>query len=78
METFTLGEARSAVTAQLWTADAISCLRSRGKVKVLVIGIDNAEDYQAAACLGIDAVLVDSPHRIKEVKQHLVQPLLCR
>lgn len=77
VEAFTLGEARSKVDARLWTPAAVDCLQSRGKVRMLAIGINTAEDYQAAACLKMDAVLVDSPRAMREVKQRLERPLRC-
>ncbi|WDG53641.1 glycerophosphodiester phosphodiesterase family protein [Pseudomonas chlororaphis] len=77
VETFTLGEARSKVDARLWTPAAVDCFQSRGKVRMLAIGINTAEDYQAAACLKMDAVLVDSPRAMREVKQRLERPLRC-
>ncbi|WP_244816510.1 glycerophosphodiester phosphodiesterase family protein [Caballeronia sp. Lep1P3] len=67
-ETFTLGEARSPVTAQLWTHEALACFRTHGDVHVMAIGIDDAADYRAAACLGIDAVLADSPRKLQAIK----------
>ncbi|PMY39687.1 glycerophosphodiester phosphodiesterase [Pseudomonas sp. GW456-L14] len=77
VEAFTLGEARSKVDARLWTPAAVDCLQSRGKVRMLAIGINTVEDYQAAACLKMDAVLVDSPRAMREVKQRLERPLRC-
>ncbi|MDR5857796.1 glycerophosphodiester phosphodiesterase family protein [Caballeronia sp. LZ062] len=77
VETFTLGEARSPVTAKLWTPAALACFRARGETHVLAIGIDNAEDYRAAACLGIDAVLADSPRNMQAIKASIAQPLQC-
>ncbi|MDR5762875.1 glycerophosphodiester phosphodiesterase family protein [Caballeronia sp. LZ035] len=71
VETFTLGEARTAVTAKLWTHDAVRCFAERGKTRIVAIGIDTADDYRAAACLGIDAVLVDSPSKMSAVKAAL-------
>lgn len=77
VETFTLGEARSPVNAKLWTAPAIDCFQSKGKVHILAIGINSEEDYRAAACRNIDAVLVDSPRTMRGVKQRLEWPLRC-
>lgn len=45
---------------------------------MLAIGINTAEDYQAATCLKMDAVLVDSPRAMGEMKQRLERPLPCR
>jgi glycerophosphoryl diester phosphodiesterase len=77
VETFTLGEARSPVTAKLWTPQAIDCFQSKGKLSMLAIGINSKDDYRAAACLKIDAVLVDSPRTMRDIKQRLERPLLC-
>jgi glycerophosphoryl diester phosphodiesterase len=77
VETFTLGEARSPVNAKLWTPPAINCFQSKGKVNILAIGINSDDDYRAAACLKIDAVLVDSPRAMRDVKQRLEWPLQC-
>jgi glycerophosphoryl diester phosphodiesterase len=76
VETFTLGEARSAVTATLWTPEAVKCFHDEGKTRIVAIGIDTADDYRAAACLGIDAVLVDSPLKMHAIKAAL-PPLQC-
>jgi glycerophosphoryl diester phosphodiesterase len=76
-ETFTLGEARSPVTAKLWTPDAVACFQSQGATHIVAIGIDNAQDYRAAACLGIDAVLIDSPQHMQSIKANLPMPLQC-
>lgn len=77
VETFTLGEARSPVTATLWTPDAVKCFRTEGHAPILAIGIDNADDYRAAACLGIDAVLADSPRKLQSIKAGIALPLQC-
>ncbi|AZE48751.1 Glycerophosphoryl diester phosphodiesterase [Pseudomonas chlororaphis] len=50
---------------------------SRDKVRMLAIGVNTAEDYQAAACLKMDAVLVDSPRAMRDMKQRLERPLRC-
>lgn len=78
VETFTLGEARSAVNAKLWTPQAVDCFRSQGESSILAIGVNNDDDYRAAACLKINAVLVDSPREMEAVKQRLERPLRCR
>lgn len=77
VETFTLGEARSPVNALLWTPASIGCFRSKGEVTIVGIGIDSAEDYRAAACLGIDAVLANSPQNMRAIKEGLKTPLHC-
>ncbi|BAN25792.1 glycerophosphodiester phosphodiesterase family protein [Caballeronia insecticola] len=77
VETFTLGEARSAVTAKLWTPQAVKCFRANGKTPIVAIGVNNADDYRAAACLGIDAVLADSPRTMSAIKAAIERPLDC-
>jgi glycerophosphoryl diester phosphodiesterase len=77
VETFTLGEARSPVTAKLWTPDAVACFHKNGKTKILAIGIDDAEGYRAAACTGVDAVLADSPRTMRAIRAGMPQPLAC-
>ncbi|WP_061169592.1 glycerophosphodiester phosphodiesterase family protein [Caballeronia hypogeia] len=77
VETFTLGEARSAVSATLWTPEAVKCFRTNGKTPIVAIGIDRAEDYRAAACLGIDAVLADSPRKLHAIRSGIALPLQC-
>ncbi|SAL01498.1 hydrolase [Caballeronia calidae] len=77
VETFTLGEARSAVTARLWTPEAVKCFRTNADVRILAIGIDNADDYRAAACLGVNAVLADSPQKMRAIRASMAQPLQC-
>lgn len=63
-EQFTLGkgitELRN-VLARTWSKSAVACFRTNPHVKILAIAINNVEDYRAMACLGVDAVLVDSP-----------------
>lgn len=77
VETFTLGEARSPVNAKLWTTQSVGCAQSKGKVNILAIGINSDDDYRAAACLNLDAVMVDSPLAMRGVRQRLEQPLRC-
>ncbi|MGQ5524179.1 glycerophosphodiester phosphodiesterase family protein [Chitinimonas sp. PSY-7] len=77
VESFTLGEGRSPVNARLWTPAAVDCFNTTGKVNILAIGINSAEDYQAAACLGIDAVLADSPQKMQAIKKRLSSAMDC-
>lgn len=66
-ERYTLGEGVTELAdAQLWTPQAISCFRSlqspsQVQVRLLWIGVASAADFQQAAALGVDAVLLDSP-----------------
>ncbi|WP_422416832.1 glycerophosphodiester phosphodiesterase family protein [Pseudomonas sp. GZD-222] len=75
VETFTLGAGRSPVNAKLWTPQAIDCFQSKGKTNILAIGINSDEDYRMAAYLKIDAVLVDSPKKGREMKQRIERSL---
>ncbi|MCW8205624.1 glycerophosphodiester phosphodiesterase [Verminephrobacter aporrectodeae subsp. tuberculatae] len=68
IEKFTLGEGTSNVNATLWTPATLACFRARSRVKILAISINNEDDYRAAACLGIDAVLVDSPAQFAKIR----------
>jgi glycerophosphoryl diester phosphodiesterase len=77
-ESFTLGTARSAVSAKLWTPASIKCFRSKGQVNIVAIGINNADDYRAAACLSIDAVVADSPRKMSAIRSDTPTPLQCR
>lgn len=75
-EQFTLGEGRSIVQGQMWTPATIACFRRLAPVKILAISINNVADYRAAACLGVDAVLTDSPQKLTVVKDR-AEPLVC-
>lgn len=77
VETFTLGEGLSTVTAKLWTPFAVKCVRSKGAVNIVAIGVNGAEDYHAAACLGVNAVLSDSPRDMTSIRARTVRPLNC-
>jgi glycerophosphoryl diester phosphodiesterase len=77
VETFTLGEARSPVTAKLWTPESVACFRAQGKTPIMAIGVNNVDDYRAAACLGIDAVLADSPQAMQAIRAGMRTPLAC-
>ncbi|SAL73088.1 hydrolase [Caballeronia peredens] len=77
VERFTLGEARSAVTAKPWTPEAIRCFRTNGETPIVANGVDSADDYRAAACLGITAVLADSPRKMRAIRASTALPLQC-
>lgn len=68
VEKFTLGEGTSNVNATLWTPATLACFRARSHVRVLAIAINNEDDYRAAACLGINAALVDSPAQFARIR----------
>nr|WP_232786561.1 glycerophosphodiester phosphodiesterase family protein [Achromobacter sp. DH1f] len=68
-EKFTLGEGRSEIDATLWSPESVACFRQRSpQVRIVAIAVNNAADYQAAACLGVDAVLADSPARMAAIR----------
>ncbi|MGF6780651.1 glycerophosphodiester phosphodiesterase family protein [Paraburkholderia sp. GAS334] len=67
-EKFTLGEGISKVNATMWSGSTVACFRQRPGVRIVVIAVNSAEDYRAAACLGIDAVLADSPAQMERVR----------
>jgi glycerophosphoryl diester phosphodiesterase len=70
-ETFTLGEGRSDVNATLWTPATVACFRQQPDVRIVAIAVNNADDYRAMACLGVDAVLSDSPMRMSAIRAAL-------
>ncbi len=79
-EKFTLGEGRSEIDATLWTPESVACFRQNAKdARILVIGVNDATDYWTAACLGIDAVLTDSPRQMAIIRRNLAQqiPMHC-
>ncbi|MFL9905069.1 glycerophosphodiester phosphodiesterase family protein [Paraburkholderia sp. RL17-337-BIB-A] len=77
VEKFTLGEGRSEVQATLWTPTTVACFRQKPDVRIVAIAVNNAADYRTAACLGIDAVLADSPQRMAAIKASMAMPLRC-
>jgi glycerophosphoryl diester phosphodiesterase len=77
VEKFTLGEGRSEVNATLWTPATVACFRQRPDVRIVAIAVNNADDYRAAACLGIDAVLSDSPEKMTAIRAGIGLPLRC-
>jgi glycerophosphoryl diester phosphodiesterase len=77
VEQFTLGEGRSPVRATLWTPATVACTRRRAHVFIVAIGVNDEDDYRAAACLDIDAVLADSPRQMRAIRAGLSLPLQC-
>lgn len=77
VEQFTLGEGRSDVQATLWTPATVACFRQKPDVRIVAIAVNNADDYRRAACLGIDAVLADSPTKMAAVRGGIALPLQC-
>lgn len=78
VERFTLGEGRSTVNgATLWSAAAVQCFRTHPDVHIVAIAVNNAADYKAAACAGVDAVLADSPKLMAPVRESLRRGYTC-
>ncbi|WNC90143.1 glycerophosphodiester phosphodiesterase family protein [Paraburkholderia sp. FT54] len=77
VEKFTLGEGRSDVQATLWTPAAVACFRQKPDVQIVAIAVNDADDYRTAACLGIDAVLADSPAKMAAIRNGIALPLRC-
>ncbi|AKM31724.1 glycerophosphodiester phosphodiesterase [Pandoraea faecigallinarum] len=65
VERFTLGEGTSTVVANWWTPAAVRCFKSRGDVHLVAFGIETPQDFDAASQLGFDAVMTDSPARLR-------------
>lgn len=77
VETFTLGEGRSNVQATLWTPATVACFRQKPDVRIVAIGVNDPDDYRMAACLGLDAVLADSPSKMDAIRDQMALPLKC-
>jgi glycerophosphoryl diester phosphodiesterase len=67
-EKFTLGEGRSQIDATMWTPSTVACFRQQPDVRIVAIAVNTADDYRKAACLGIDAVLADSPKQMSAIR----------
>lgn len=65
VEKFTLGQGVSEVDAHWWTPAALACFKSGRDVKVMVFGVDSEEAYREARRLGVDAVMTDSPAKLR-------------
>lgn len=65
IEHFTLGTGVSKVDARWWTPAAVKCFKTNGDVKIVAFGVDSVDAYAAASCLGIDAVMTDSPRSMR-------------
>jgi len=76
-ESFTLGEAQTPVRAKLWTGAALACFDTNGPAHTVAIAVNNVDDYHAAACLGMEAVLVDSPKAARDWRTPSIRPLDC-
>lgn len=64
VEKYTLGEAKSSSILS-WDKDAVSCFRAGGNAHIVLFGINTEKDYIQATELGADAVMVDSPAKMK-------------
>ncbi|AIF49121.1 glycerophosphodiester phosphodiesterase [Dyella japonica A8] len=73
VETFTLGEGHSSTDIAPWTPATVSCFRQQPTQRLFVIGISNEDDYRAATCLGLDAVLMDSPATLAPIREALMR-----
>ena len=76
-ESFTLGEARTPLRAKLWTPAALACMDTNGAAHAVAFAVNNIDDYREAACLGMDAVLVDSPKMARDWRVQLSQSFDC-
>ncbi|ELI8162031.1 TPA: glycerophosphodiester phosphodiesterase family protein [Yersinia enterocolitica] len=65
VEKFTLGKGTTR-TQLVWNQSAMDCFRRSEEAKILLIGINSAEDYQLAKDLGADYVMVDSPSQAQK------------
>lgn len=65
VERFTLGEGVSKIVANWWTPAAMQCFKSRGDVHLVAFGVETPQDFEAASQLGFDAVMTDSPARLR-------------
>lgn len=64
VERLTLGKGTTH-TQLVWNQQAMDCFKESEEAKVLLIGINSAEDYQFAKSLGADYIMVDSPAAAK-------------
>ncbi|KIO78735.1 hypothetical protein TH53_01120 [Pedobacter lusitanus] len=68
-EALTLGEGSSPVTIDLWDKELIRTIKGKsGKIKIILFGINNEQDYQKAGELGADAVLTDAPANLTNIR----------
>lgn len=80
IERFTLGEGRSIFAARTWTPASVQCFRRAADTWLVAFAVNDAKGYREAACLRMDAVLVDSPRVLSGVKRALEasrEPLDC-
>ncbi|BCZ82204.1 hydrolase [Paraburkholderia terrae] len=80
IERFTLGEGRSTFAARTWTPASVQCFRRATDTWLVAFAVNDAVAYREAACLHLDAVLVDSPRMLSGVRRALQaarEPLDC-
>ena len=77
-EHFTLGLGRSHFDARPWSAASVACMRQAPRVHLVAFAVNSARAYREAACLGLDAVLVNSPARMRQVRAAAARGLHCR
>ncbi|AUT62440.1 glycerophosphodiester phosphodiesterase family protein [Paraburkholderia terrae] len=80
IERFTLGEGHSTFTARTWTPASVQCFRRAADTWLVAFAVNDAAAYREAACLHMDAVLVDSPRMLSGVRRALQaarEPLDC-
>jgi glycerophosphoryl diester phosphodiesterase len=65
-EEFTLGTGVSEVDAELWGPASVECFTSLPGSRVMGFAVNTYDDYQFAAKIGLDAVLVDSPRAARQ------------
>jgi glycerophosphoryl diester phosphodiesterase len=66
-ESFSLGEGKTNLTFHAWTDETVSCTREQAlDAKIVMFGINSAEDYCRAAALHADAIYTDQPSLFKE------------
>ena len=76
-EHFTLGFGRSHFDAHPWTAASVACMRRAPRVYLVAFAVNSEQAYRRAACLGMDAVLVNSPARMRRVRAAAAHGLHC-
>jgi glycerophosphoryl diester phosphodiesterase len=75
IEHFTLGEGHSTFVARTWTPAAVQCFRQAADTWLVAFAVNDAAAYREAACLHMDAVLVDSPEAMSRVRDELQDKL---
>jgi glycerophosphoryl diester phosphodiesterase len=71
IERFTLGEGHSTYSARTWTPASVQCFRRAPDTWLTAFAVNDEAAYRQAACLHMDAVLVDSPEAMSRVRARL-------